>query len=100
MLPKYLILGLGFYAYLQGTETFARIATDYKLHKEAYEHQIRSNSDIDNCMDVIKNFKVSEEYYKRKANPDYNPLHIENLLIRLKERKAICLKGNYGENFY
>ena len=75
---------------------FSRIAANHNLKKEAYERELSSKKDIENCLETIKSYKPSAEFLQRHLSPSYNPINIDNLLVRLKERKALCIKGSYG----
>jgi len=97
---KYAILGLGIYSYCKGIDGFSEMATRYTIQKELNEEKARSNNDVKNCLDGIRNFKLSDDYYKRKNDPNYNSINVDSLLLKLKSKKAFCLKGNYGILFY
>ena len=97
MIFSTITLGFGLYEYSQGIAGLSKLSTEYQITKELYEQRLKSELDIKNCLEKIKNFKLSDDYLKRKSKPEHNPLNIDNLLIRLKERMAICLKGNYGK---
>lgn len=87
----------GFSYYLWRTsDPYYKRRTFEEIEREEYRNRCISNFDTMNCKRAIKNFKLSEEFKKKKSLPEYNSLNIDSLFTRLKERKAICLKGNYG----
>lgn len=92
------MFGLGLYTYYQGLDGFSKLVTDYQMKREALENDIRSKKDVEHCLDAIKNYRPSDEvlFFQRQSNPTYNPINIDNLLGRVKERKAMCIKGSYG----
>ena len=91
------IFGLGLYAYSKGLNGFSKIAANHNLRREALEREYNTKMDVENCLEVIKSYKPSAEFLQRHLSPSYNPINIDNLLVRLKERKALCIKGSYGE---
>lgn len=91
-----MILGVGVLAYFKGIDGFSKLSAYYTIQKESIEQKARADDDVRNCLERIRNFKLSEDYYERKNDPNYNTLNIESLLTKLKSRRTICLKGNYG----
>lgn len=87
--------GFSCYLWRNGDPYFKR-KTLKEIEREEYRNHCISSFDTMNCTRAIKNFKLSEEFKKKKSLPEYNSLNIDSLFTRLKERKAICLKGNYG----
>lgn len=88
--------GLSYVLWRKG-DTYFKKKTWEEIKREEYRNFCISNFNTSNCIKMIQNFHLSEDFKKKKSLPEYNTLNIESLFTRLKERKAICLKGNYGD---